>query len=984
MRVRRPRSLALLVVGAALAGPAIRPVGAEYPGRNGRIAFVERLVGLRAVEPDGSDARPLTGKPIRHPAWSPDGRHIAYQLTDHEATRIYIVEADGGNEQHVVTGEDPSWSPDGKKLVFKGPDCTLWIRDLAAKTQTQITQLNAGVAVECHSEPAWQPNGDGIVFVRLRDQRTQEGIHVDLWLIGSEGSGATQLTDALPLGAADWHPTWSPDGKQIAFGRYRPYIGQVAVPPYGIYRIGAGGGAPTLLSYTAESPYAGWDLGYPAWAPDGKSIAFPYVLYPDTIFQIRVMDAAGGEGTPILSTANVLMDLDWQPLGELTAKPARIVIPDWRGESDHEFTRDPAVVTLYGTTVVPVHLRTGIAGEPVTLRAESQGAPAGAGAFGFSTDPKTVGPAQYATAVDGNGELDLYFVVRNLYAEAVEGDPVPTTLRLTATTGTGTPRQLELGVVDNRARIFTRYSVAQDYVPDGARSLWRNAFLPPLRGPIADLPGALLSAIVQPGNVAVGSVLCNTYQSRTLVFLNDLRHSDDGWLLNGLDYAPLQTAQTEHHFVGLYPSGEPWAFPRTSILDPWLPQTVAVYNWQEFVNFVDTVGQGSNIVPDARRDVKNPGTCAVQCGSGNYTTPPYPVFGGHYPYFPENAALPIARRYDGCLNIPTDWCARNGYGTPAAPRDAPPVSDHATVVIGSPVLFYVEMPDARGFGWELPSTFTNEFADEFTAAMLAYPEPDGSQGWYVEVPPGRAFELTTSALADGSMSVGILGAGGVVWGVYRNVAVRAGTSTRLAVNLDVACPALPLESGDDLACEQPQTACAQDAACRDADPCTDDGCREGLCTFPPRTGVAGARCMCEWPAPAQCAQQAVPPAVGRRTTAACALLAKAEAATGRKQRNRLTRAATQWRGAEKAAGSRKAKRVLSAGCVHALTTRLHDAMGRTKKVYQLLRSTDDGDLAHADRTPVAVEGRPGDEARAAARSRQGDRAAAARRIPPSP
>src|SRR6185369_5140051 len=94
------------------------------------------------------------------------------------------------------------------------------------------------------------------------------------------------------------------------------------------------------------------------------------------------------------------------------------------------------------------------------------------------------------------------------------------------------------------------------------------------------------------------SVLCNDYQSRTLIFLNDIRHSDDGWLFNGLDYSPLQARHTEHHFVALYPHDQAYNTSRTCILDPWLPQTIAVYTWDQFVDFVDTISRGVNIVPD--------------------------------------------------------------------------------------------------------------------------------------------------------------------------------------------------------------------------------------------------------------------------------------------------------------------------------------------------------------------------------------------------
>ena len=86
---------------------------------------------LYTMRPDGSDVRPLTQNPTpwhneRRPAWSPDGSKVAYvsgpgrdaPVTNSE---IYVVDADGGNEQRLTRTHEgetsPSWAPDGGRLV---------------------------------------------------------------------------------------------------------------------------------------------------------------------------------------------------------------------------------------------------------------------------------------------------------------------------------------------------------------------------------------------------------------------------------------------------------------------------------------------------------------------------------------------------------------------------------------------------------------------------------------------------------------------------------------------------------------------------------------------------------------------------------------------------------------------------------------------------------------------------------------------------
>src|SRR5437588_612916 len=103
MSVRRPISVVLAVVGVVLLSV-------------GGIAAAPARVrsGAGRVSASGYD-----------PAWSPDGRRIAFaaRLDDPERLAIYVVGATGGDPKRVVAaGEFPSWSPDGRRIAYVDPD----------------------------------------------------------------------------------------------------------------------------------------------------------------------------------------------------------------------------------------------------------------------------------------------------------------------------------------------------------------------------------------------------------------------------------------------------------------------------------------------------------------------------------------------------------------------------------------------------------------------------------------------------------------------------------------------------------------------------------------------------------------------------------------------------------------------------------------------------------------------------------------------
>ena len=132
-------------------------------------------------------------------------------------------------------------------------------------------------------------------------RQTQE----ELFSMNADGSGQTRLT--ISSGQSDTSPSWSPDGRAIAFSRLDVVSGRDPVGE--IYRMNADGSGATALT----RPPA-W-YGAPVWSPDGRTIAFSFRRSDTKKWSIGVIDATGGD-TRLLtdSGANDILDC-WSPDG---------------------------------------------------------------------------------------------------------------------------------------------------------------------------------------------------------------------------------------------------------------------------------------------------------------------------------------------------------------------------------------------------------------------------------------------------------------------------------------------------------------------------------------------------------------------------------------------------------------------------------------------------------------------------------------------
>jgi TolB protein len=229
---------------------------------------------------------PATGSP----AWSPDGRRIAFALqADPGSWQIYVIDANGRNQRQLTsTGRQDSpsfspqaWSPAGRWIAFSRPDGIFVIRaDGSGLRQLTRNRSRPGLSLG-DSDPAWSPDGRKIAFVRQRPRKPFR-----IFVMNADGSDQHRLIRMATGGFSDVGPTWSPDGRKIAFADFEPRI----------VVVNANGTRPHKVTRAPldEAHYA------PDWSPDGKKIAFTRLLM-DGGSEIDVIKV-GGSGHRHLTT----------------------------------------------------------------------------------------------------------------------------------------------------------------------------------------------------------------------------------------------------------------------------------------------------------------------------------------------------------------------------------------------------------------------------------------------------------------------------------------------------------------------------------------------------------------------------------------------------------------------------------------------------------------------------------------------------------
>lgn len=228
-----------------------------------RIAYVTseggsgggQRVSLQVSDSDGYNPQTIVSSkdPILSPAWSPDGRRLAYVSFENRQTAIYIQELATGQRERVAgykgINGSPAWSPDGRSLAMtlsKGGNPDIHVLNLVSRDLRQVTDHFA-----IDTEPAWSRDGSHIIFTSDRGGQPQ------IYKVPAAGGTATRVTFENDYNG---RASYSPDGRSIVL------VTRVG----GSFRIGLldlGTGVTRLLSG------GGLDES-PSFAPNGTMVIY--------------------------------------------------------------------------------------------------------------------------------------------------------------------------------------------------------------------------------------------------------------------------------------------------------------------------------------------------------------------------------------------------------------------------------------------------------------------------------------------------------------------------------------------------------------------------------------------------------------------------------------------------------------------------------------------------------------------------------------
>ncbi len=318
-----PRAARLAVLAGAAALPLAAP-SAQQPAAATRPANRVQLEQY------------LDWEDVQNPQLSPDGSQIIFtrrwvdKMNDRWETSLWIMSADGSHARALTQGSDAHWSPDGKRIAYIGRGETagastatpstpqIFVRWMDAEgAVTQISHLT-----EAPSALEWAPDGKAIAFnmnvptrdtwriamptppkgakwteapkvnTRLSYRSDRVGFTDDsyrhIFVIPADGGTARQITNG------DWShsaPTFSPDGKWVAYSGYRVPDSERAFRKSHLYITNLATGETRQLTQGAGN------AANPQWSPNGRWVAYlsadstEQSAFPDT--KLMLMNADG-------------------------------------------------------------------------------------------------------------------------------------------------------------------------------------------------------------------------------------------------------------------------------------------------------------------------------------------------------------------------------------------------------------------------------------------------------------------------------------------------------------------------------------------------------------------------------------------------------------------------------------------------------------------------------------------------------------------
>ncbi|MCC6614412.1 MAG: PD40 domain-containing protein [Anaerolineae bacterium] len=205
----------------------------------------------------------------RAPAWSPDGRRLAFVSDRGGKAQLYVIDVPGYVRDpqpliaaSIAPGYRPVWSPDGRWLLVEisHGSSDLYLVDPDCQPAHQNCDQTLRILVDDPTDdrfPVWSPDQSRIAFITWRTG------DAEIYTVTPDGGELRNLSNSREW---DVSPSWSPDGHEIAFFSLRDLYRE-------LYVVSVDDGR--LRRLTNEiNPYSFQNTTPPVWSPDGRYLAY--------------------------------------------------------------------------------------------------------------------------------------------------------------------------------------------------------------------------------------------------------------------------------------------------------------------------------------------------------------------------------------------------------------------------------------------------------------------------------------------------------------------------------------------------------------------------------------------------------------------------------------------------------------------------------------------------------------------------------------
>ena len=263
-----------------------------------RIAYVTRGGGrytLRVADADGEGGQVAlnSAEPIISPAWSPNGRELAYVSFESQKAVVYTQDVATGSRRAIAnfrgSNSAPAWSPDGQTLAVTLSRESGSQIFLISRNGENVRRLTTSQAID--TEPVFTPDGRTIYFVSDRGGGPQ------IYRVPAAGGGVERVTFS---GVYNISPAISPDGRTLA------YIARLG-NAFRLHTLDLTAGAqPTAVTDTSDDES-------PSFAPNGRLIIYATRAQGRDVLMTTTLD--GKIKARLASAGTDVREPVWGPFG---------------------------------------------------------------------------------------------------------------------------------------------------------------------------------------------------------------------------------------------------------------------------------------------------------------------------------------------------------------------------------------------------------------------------------------------------------------------------------------------------------------------------------------------------------------------------------------------------------------------------------------------------------------------------------------------